>query len=48
MDDETIVLAQIEEPEGLEALDDIAGTPGIDGLFVGPADMSQSLGTSFQ
>ncbi|MEM9060626.1 MAG: aldolase/citrate lyase family protein [Pseudomonadota bacterium] len=44
MDDETIVLAQIEEPEGLEALDDIAGTPGIDGLFVGPADMAVSLG----
>lgn len=44
MDDETIVLAQIEEPEGLDALDDIAGTDGIDGLFVGPADMVVSLG----
>lgn len=44
MDDETIVLAQIEEPEGLEALDAIAGTWGIDGLFVGPADMAVSLG----
>ena len=44
MDDETVVLAQIEEPEGLEALDAIAGTWGIDGLFVGPADMAVSLG----
>ena len=46
MDDETIVLAQIEEPEGVAALDDIAGTDGIDGLFVGPADMSVSLGVN--
>lgn len=46
MDDETIVLAQIEEPEGVEALDAIAGTDGIDGLFVGPADMSVSLGVN--
>ena len=46
MDDETIVLAQIEEPEGVEALDAIAGTDGIDGLFVGPADMGVSLGVN--
>ena len=32
MDDETIVLAQIEEPEGLDALDDIASTDGIKGM----------------
>lgn len=46
MDDETIVLAQIEEPEGVAALDEIAGTDGIDGLFVGPADMAVSLGVN--
>ena len=46
MDDETIVLAQIEEPEGVAALDAIAGTGGIDGLFVGPADMAVSLGVN--
>lgn len=46
MDDETIVLAQIEEPEGVEAIDAIAATPGIDGLFVGPADMAVSLGVN--
>lgn len=46
MDDETVVLAQIEEPEGVEALDAIAATPGIDGLFVGPADLSVALGVN--
>ncbi|MEM9140455.1 MAG: aldolase/citrate lyase family protein, partial [Pseudomonadota bacterium] len=46
MDDETIVLAQIEEPEGVEAMDAIAATEGIDGLFVGPADMAVSLGVN--
>ena len=46
MDDETVVLAQIEEPEGVQALDAIASTDGIDGLFVGPADMGVSLGVN--
>ncbi len=41
---ETIVLAQIEEPEGVEAIDEIAGTNGIDGVFVGPADLSVAYG----
>lgn len=42
--DETIVIAQIEEPEGVEAIDAIAGTSGIDGVFVGPADLSVCYG----
>lgn len=41
---ETIVIAQIEEPEGVEAIDDIAGVEGIDGLFVGPADLAVCYG----
>lgn len=41
---ETVVIAQIEEPEGVEAVDEIAATPGIDGLFLGPADMTVALG----
>ncbi|WP_238928784.1 HpcH/HpaI aldolase family protein [Alexandriicola marinus] len=40
----TIVIAQIEEPEGVDAVDAIAATPGIDGLFAGPADLSVSYG----
>ncbi|PRY94749.1 2-keto-3-deoxy-L-rhamnonate aldolase RhmA [Hasllibacter halocynthiae] len=43
-DAETCVIAQIEEPEGVEAAREIAGTPGIDALFVGPADLSVGYG----
>jgi 2-keto-3-deoxy-L-rhamnonate aldolase RhmA len=41
---ETVVIAQIEEPEALENVEAIAATDGIDGLFLGPSDMSVSLG----
>lgn len=41
---ETIVLAQIEEPEAVDAIDEIAAVAGIDGLFVGPADLAVCLG----
>lgn len=44
MDAGTIVIAQIEEPEGVDAVDAIAATAGIDGLFAGPADLSVSYG----
>ena len=44
--DETVVIAQIEEPEGVEAADAIAAVEGIDGLFVGPADLAVSQGLS--
>ncbi|MGR3434535.1 MAG: HpcH/HpaI aldolase family protein [Shimia sp.] len=43
-DAETVVLAQIEEPEALTGVEAIAAVDGIDGLFLGPADMSVSLG----
>jgi 2-keto-3-deoxy-L-rhamnonate aldolase RhmA len=42
--DETIVIAQIEEPEGVDAASDIAAIDGIDGLFVGPADLAVCYG----
>lgn len=45
---ETVVIAQIEEPEGVEACEAIAATDGIDGLFVGPADLAVCLGTTDQ
>ncbi len=41
---ETVVIAQIEEPEGVDAAADIAAIDGIDGLFVGPADLAVCLG----
>ncbi|GIT90580.1 4-hydroxy-2-oxovalerate aldolase [Jannaschia pagri] len=47
-DAETIVIAQIEEPEGVEAAEEIAALPGIDGLFVGPADLAVCYGVTDQ
>jgi 4-hydroxy-2-oxoheptanedioate aldolase len=38
------VVAQIENASALDALEDIAAVPGIDALFVGPADLAASLG----
>ena len=43
---ETVVIAQIEEPEALANVEAIAATDGIDGLFLGPSDMSVSMGYS--
>jgi len=42
--EETVVIVQIEEPEGVEACEAIAATDGVDGLFVGPADLAVCLG----
>lgn len=45
---ETVVIVQIEAPEAVEASDAIAGTDGVDGLFLGPADLSVALGKTDQ
>lgn len=39
-----IVIAQIETETGVENADEIAAVDGVDSLFVGPADLSASLG----
>jgi len=41
---ERFVVVQIEDPEPLNELDEIAGLDGIDMLFFGPADFSQGIG----
>lgn len=42
---ETVCLiVQVESAAALEALDDIAAVEGVDGVFVGPADLAASLG----
>jgi len=41
---ERFVCVQIEDPEAITELDEIAGTPGIDMLFFGPADFSHGSG----
>ncbi|BAU94598.1 aldolase [Corynebacterium suranareeae] len=45
-DDVVLVLAMIETREGLENVEAILDTPGIDGVFVGPYDLSLGLGAS--
>lgn len=43
-DDNIMVVAVIEDAQGLESIDAIAATPGIDVLFIGTSDLSFSLG----
>lgn len=40
---ETFIVAQIETPEAVAHIDAIAAVPGIDALFVGPADLRLRL-----
>lgn len=42
--DQVCVLVQAETREALNNLDAIAATPGVDGVFIGPADLSASMG----
>lgn len=46
-DEESVVMVQIEDAPALDRLDEIAACPNLDVLFVGPADLSQSLGVGF-
>lgn len=41
---ETFVAIQIENAEAVAEVEQIAALPGVDVLFVGPADLSQSMG----
>jgi 4-hydroxy-2-oxoheptanedioate aldolase len=43
-DQETCVLVQIETAAALAELEAIASVDGVDGVFIGPADLSASLG----
>ena len=43
-DREVLCLAMIETTQALAALEEIAAVPGLDGLYVGPTDLSLSLG----
>lgn len=44
VNDNISVMVQIESVKGLENVDAIAAVPGVDALFVGPSDLSASLG----
>jgi 4-hydroxy-2-oxoheptanedioate aldolase len=43
-DEEICLMVQIETRTGLDNLESIAATDGLDGVFIGPADLSASLG----
>ena len=43
-EEEMCMLVQIETRAGLDALEAIARTDGIDGVFIGPADLAAGLG----
>ena len=43
-DEQMCLLVQIESREGLANLDAIATVDGVDGVFIGPADLSASMG----
>lgn len=44
IDDNISVQVQIESRAGVEAVREIAAVDGVDGLFIGPSDLSASLG----
>ena len=43
-DNEILKLAMIETKEALEKLDEILDTPNLDGIYIGPADLSLAIG----
>jgi len=43
-EEELCMLVQVETREGLDNLEAIARTDGIDGVFIGPADLAAALG----
>ncbi|KJH80489.1 MULTISPECIES: 4-hydroxy-2-oxoheptanedioate aldolase [Pseudomonadaceae] len=43
-DEQICLLVQIENLEGLAHLDEIVAVDGVDGVFIGPADLSASMG----
>ena len=42
--EETCVIVQLETPDAIERLPQIAALPGIDAVFVGPGDLAASMG----
>lgn len=43
-DASVVVLAMIETPQGLANVESISATPGLDGVYIGPADMALAVG----
>ena len=43
-DDEICLILQVESPQALANLEAITAVEGVDGIFIGPADLSASMG----
>jgi len=43
---ESLCLVMVETREALERVDEIAATSGVDGIYIGPSDLTLSLGLS--
>lgn len=41
---EVLCIVMVETREGLDRLDEISATPGLDGIYIGPSDLALSLG----
>jgi len=46
--DQVLVCVQIEHVDGLRNIDEILSVPGVDAVFVGPYDLSASMGITAQ
>ncbi len=44
INDQTMIVCMVETQEGVENIDAIASTPGVDAIFIGTVDLSQSYG----
>lgn len=44
----TFIMVQVEDVEAVDNLDGILSVEGIDGIFIGPMDLSQSMGITGQ
>ncbi len=44
VEDSLVIIAQIEHIEGVQNIEDIISTQGIDGVIIGPYDLSGSIG----
>ncbi|GAA3708653.1 aldolase/citrate lyase family protein [Microlunatus aurantiacus] len=42
-----LVLAMIETSAGLHAVEEIAATPGLDGIYIGPSDLALGVGAAY-
>ena len=42
--DEIVIAVMIETAEGIEKMDEIISTPGVDGAYIGPTDLALALG----